>query len=154
MGEAELIGFWSHGMLYNSAMQDSWLYFSQRGDGAYCYLRPGTCRGAVFTWRFDNDRLTTRTARLFSGDLDGLRRGDGRAFDVREARVSFSERFALHLARPARVLCVSDAAHGTDASPGMTVDFAYLSPDCPGFMEGQIVRAHAYFDPRGGLPRP
>jgi hypothetical protein len=68
--------------------------------------------------------------------------------------VSFSERFAFQLQRSTRVLQLSDAAHGTDALRDMTVDFAYLKPDCPEVIEGQILRAHAYFDARGGLPPP
>jgi hypothetical protein len=46
MDEADLLGFWSHEMLYLGSVQDHWLYFGQRREGAYAYLRPGTVRGA------------------------------------------------------------------------------------------------------------
>jgi hypothetical protein len=64
VGDDELVGFWSHDMLYTSAMEDHWLFFRERGEGCYAYLRPGTMRGSVFTWRLDGDRLTTRAVRL------------------------------------------------------------------------------------------
>jgi hypothetical protein len=152
---ADLIGFWSHQMLYNSAMQDYSLYFSQRGEGTYAYQRPGICRGAVFTWRLDDDHLTTRTVRQFSGCLGELSRGGGDPFDVREVRVSFSERFAFLLQRQTRVLDFNGgAAHGLGPWRPATLDFAYLRPECPDPFKGQILRAHAYFNQRGGLPRP
>ena len=110
--------------------------------------------GAVFTWRLDGDRLTTRTVRQFSGRLGELRRGGGEPFDVREVRVSFSERFAFQLQRQTRVLDLSAVAHGLARWRQAMLDFAYLRPECPDLFEGQILRAHAYFDPRGGLPRP
>lgn len=152
MDEADLLGFWSHEMLYLSSMQDHWLYFGQRGEGAYAYLRPGTFRGAVFTRRLDDARLATRTVRQFSGDLRGeLRRGDGHPFDVRGVHFSLTNRFAFQLQRPTRVLDLRHAVHRRGASPPAMNDYAYTRPGCPSPFEGQIRRAHAHFDPRGVL---
>jgi hypothetical protein len=52
------------------------------------------------------------------------------------------------------VLDLSDAAHGLGPWRQAMLDFAYLRPEWPGPFEGQILRAHVYFDPRGGLPWP
>jgi hypothetical protein len=73
---------------------------------------------------------------------------------VREVRVSFSERFAFQLQQQTRVLELSDAAHGLGPWHLAVLDRAYLRAECPADFDGQIRRAHAYFDPRGGLPRP
>jgi hypothetical protein len=154
MRDEHLIGFWSNDMLYMSSMQDHQLYFGQRGEGAYAYLRPGSCRGAVFTWSLDGDRLTTRTVRQFNGLPGSLRRGDGYAFDVRAARVSCCERFAFQLGRRTRALELGDAVEGTGAGVEGTMDFAYMRREPPDYLRHQITRAHAYFDPQGGLPQP
>lgn len=153
---ADILGSWSHDHLYTSAMEDHWLYFGPNGEGAYAYLRPGFVRGAVFTWRLAGGGLTTRTVREFSGDKDDMRRDDGQAFDGRAVPVTFSERFAFQLGRSARVLELGepgDATHVMSAVPH-PLDFAFMGPACPSPLQGQLRRAHAYFDRRGGLPRP
>jgi hypothetical protein len=150
----ELLGFWSQDMLYTSSMEDHWLVFRRRGEGCYAYLRPGTLRGSVFTWRLDGDRLTTRAVRSFRGDLHAARRGDGVALDLRGTVVSLSERFAFQLQQRTRVLELSNLDRGIGGWRLNHLDLAYLRPDGPDVLLEQIRRAHAWFDRRGGLPRP
>ena len=154
MADDELVGFWSNDMLYTSSMEDHWLVFCQGGEGCYAHLRPGTVRGSVFTWRLDGDRLTTRTVRAFHGDVDRARRGDGVALDLRGAVVTLSERFAFQLQRQTRVLELRNLGRGVGGWQLDELDFAYLRPEGPDVFVEQIRRAHAYFDRRGGLPRP
>jgi hypothetical protein len=150
----ELVGFWSHDMLYTSSMEDHWLSFRHGGEGCYAFLRPGTMRGSVFTWRLDGDRLTTRPVREFGGDLQTVRRGDGMALDLRGTVVSLSERFAFQLQRRTRVLELRNPDRSLNGWWLDTLDLAYEGSDAPDVFVEQIRRAHAWFDRRGGLPRP
>jgi hypothetical protein len=154
VADDELVGFWSHDMLYTSSMEDHWLALCHGGEGCYAFLRPGTMRGSVFTWRLEGNRLTTRSVRPFSGDHRGARRGDGVTFDLRGTVVSLSERFAFQLQRRTRVLELHDLDRGVGGWSLDALDLAYVRPDCPDVFVEQIRRAHAWFDRRGGLPRP
>lgn len=141
-------------MLYTSSMEDHWLAFRPGGEGCYAYLRPGTMLGCVFTWRLDGDRLTTRPVRGFGGDLQTVRRGDGMALDLRGTVVSLSERFAFQLQRRTRVLELRNPDRSLNGWWLDTLDLAYKASDAPDVFVEQIRRAHAWFDRRGGLPRP
>jgi hypothetical protein len=148
MDESSLLGFWEYD---TRAWEASGLFFGAGGEGVYEWARPGVVRGAVFTWRLDGHRLTTRTVRQFSASnrLGPITRGGGEPFDLRNWSVSIAEEevFARGRQRVFRVPSPGSGARGPKP-------FEFMRPRCPDDLWEQIRRAHRYFDPRGGLPPP